>query len=279
MKLDILIESRIAQYPLNTQGYNWEKKIKEMRALPELGGDKEVRPRIEKGGVGAGQKWHKDPCATLGTPSLHSPNSALAFPALSPRGQSSVPRGLSKKKGVLAQGSGAGHVGLTLLTKTFVEQRWLGLLPGPSHCGRQLQRQHEGILGSAGSQALPRFRVSQHKKGSLTMGCWLEAGTPSPPMVLNLMQMPTTLKCVFPAQTLLPSSRVIPWYYTLGCVIEISNLFKMEFATCPFHGDKPGTEHCPWVSPHCSHIQPIVVCYCAPKCIHFFSSSRLASWA
>lgn len=58
MKLEILRESRIAQGLLNTQGYNWEKKIKEMRALPELGGDKEVRPRIEKGGVGAGQKWH-----------------------------------------------------------------------------------------------------------------------------------------------------------------------------------------------------------------------------
>ena len=75
-----------------------------------------------------------------------------------------------KRKTVLAQDSNVGHVGLPLLTKTFVEQRWLDLLPGPTHCSRQLQRQHNGILGSPDSQALPRFGAGQHKDGSLKMG-------------------------------------------------------------------------------------------------------------
>ena len=43
MKLETLKELSSAQGPLNMQGYNWEKKIKEMKALPELGGDKEIR--------------------------------------------------------------------------------------------------------------------------------------------------------------------------------------------------------------------------------------------
>lgn len=72
MKLETLRESSIAQGPLNTQGCNWEKKIKEMRALPELGGDKEVRSRMERGGAGAGQKPHRDSCATLGTLPLNT---------------------------------------------------------------------------------------------------------------------------------------------------------------------------------------------------------------
>lgn len=74
---------------------------------------------------------------------------------------------------------------------------------------------------------------------------------PSLPRVSNLMQIATTLKCVFPAQTSLPSSGVIRRYHTVGCVIEISNLLVMELVTCPSYGLlKPGSGHCPVSPPH-----------------------------